>query len=143
MEIKLVFTAADVAFCKEVILAFRTNLNENGYVNDVLSMIKDQSFKLAYIPNPHNTKAAAFIGYRYMFMLRTGPIIYIDDLYTSPDHRGKGLAAALLDHVFEEAKTNGIQSVHLDSGYTLHPAHRLYLHKGYDLACHHFVKKVG
>lgn len=45
------------------------------------------------------TKAAAFIGYRSLNLLRTGPIIYVDDLFTSPDCRGKGYDGTLLNYV--------------------------------------------
>jgi GNAT superfamily N-acetyltransferase len=143
MEFKTAATRGEIAFCKEVLFAFRTNLDEATYIDQILDMIQQESFKLVYIPNEDNTKAAAFTGYRTMNMLRTGPIIYIDDLYTDPQYRGKGHAGALLDYVTKEARDSGKQAVHLDSGYTLHPAHRLYLTKGYMLACHHFALKVS
>lgn len=143
MEFKTATTRAEIAFCKEVMFAFRTNLDEATYIDQTLNMIQDESFKLVYIPNEDNTRAAAFTGYRTMNMLRTGPIIYIDDLYTDPQYRGKGHAGALLDYVAKEALDSGKLAVHLDSGYTLHPAHRLYLNKGYVLACHHFALKIS
>ncbi|WP_176885042.1 hypothetical protein [Dyadobacter soli] len=36
----------------------------------------------------------------------------------------------------------GIQTIRLDSGYDLHDAHRLYLNKGYVLACNHFARQL-
>ncbi|MFP7654823.1 MULTISPECIES: GNAT family N-acetyltransferase [Chryseobacterium] len=143
MEVKEAKTRADIEFCKEVILQFRTNLKEDNYVDQIIEMMNEEGFKLHYIPNDTNTKAVAFIGYRPLQMLRTGKIIYIDDLFTSSECRSKGFAGLLLDHVTKEAETTGIQSVHLDSGYMLHDAHRLYLNKGYVLACNHFAKKIS
>jgi len=106
-------------------------------------MIDNEQFKLVYIPNRENTGVAAFIGYRVLHMLRTGWMIYVDDLYTDPNFRGRGYAGSLLDYVNIRAMEAGIQTVHLDSGYMLHNAHRLYLNKGYVLACNHFAKKIS
>lgn len=135
-------TKEQIVFCKEVLFAFRTNLDEKTYVDFILKMIEDQHYKLVYIPNQDNTKAAAFTGYRFLSRLITGPMIYIDDLYTDPEHRGKGYAGALLDIVEKEALKANITSIHLDSGYTMNDAHRLYLNKGYVLACNHFAKRI-
>ncbi|MBK1896651.1 GNAT family N-acetyltransferase [Chryseobacterium paridis] len=143
MEVKEAKTRAEIEFCKEVILQFRTNMREDNYVDQVLEMMAEEGFRLSYIANDQNTKAVAFIGYRPLQMLRTGKIIYIDDLFTSEECRGKGYAGILLDNVSKEAEITNIQSIHLDSGYMLHTAHRLYLNKGYVLACNHFAKKIS
>jgi len=135
-------TREKIEACKEALFAFRPNLEENTYIDLITNMIKNEAFNLVYIPNKDNTKAAAFIGYRIQHTLRTSWMIYVDDLYTDPAYRGKGYAGALLDYVDSEAAKVKIQSVHLDSGYMLHDAHRLYLNKGYVLACNHFGKKV-
>jgi GNAT superfamily N-acetyltransferase len=136
-------TKEQIAFCREALFAFRPNLEEATYINLVLDMIAHERFKLVYIPNEDNTKAAAFVGYRTLHMLRTGWIIYVDDLYTDPAYRGKGYAGALLDYVDADAVKNGIKGVHLDSGCTLHEAHRLYLNKRFLLGSIHFAKKLA
>ncbi|MEH6306300.1 GNAT family N-acetyltransferase [Olivibacter sp. CPCC 100613] len=140
MILTTVTTREQVAFCKDALFAFRTNLDERTYIDLIMEMITHQAFKLVYIPNEDNTKAAAFIGYRTLHMLMTGWTIYIDDLYTDPAYRGMGYAGSLLDHVDHEATITNIQFIHLDSGYALHNAHRLYLNKGFVLACNHFAK---
>jgi len=142
MNLIEVTTREQVAFCKEALFAFRPMLQEETYIDLVMNMIADERFKLVYIPNDDHTKAAAFTGYRTMLFLRTSWQIYIDDLYTDPAYRGRGYAGALLQYVDREAAKAGIKSVHLDSGYMLHDAHRLYLNSGYVLACHHFAKKL-
>lgn len=143
MDFRIATTRDEIAFCKDVLFAFRTNLDESTYIDLILDMIDNEKFSLVYIPNEDNTKAAGFVGYRVLHTLRTSWMIYIDDLYTDPDYRGNGYAGALLDYVDQEALEKGIQSVHLDSGYMLHDAHRLYLNKKYILACNHFAKMVG
>jgi len=142
MECFKVVTKADIELCKEAILDFRKNLDPELVVDQVFEMISREGFELVFIKGPCSCKASAFVGYRKLRMLRTGPIIYVDDLFTSPANRGKGYAGALLDHIAKEAADSGINSRHLDSGYSLHPAHRLYLNKGYFLACNHFAKTI-
>lgn len=140
MNFVIAKTKSQIVFCKEALFAFRTNLKEATYVEQMLRMIAQENFSLVYIPNKDNTAAAAFIGYRVMCTLRTDRMIYVDDLYTDIEHRGVGYAGSLLDYVEKQAEEAGIASIHLDSGYQLHDAHRLYLNKGYVLACNHFAK---
>lgn len=143
MECKQATTRVDIEICKDAILEFRPNLEPETVVDQVFQMISSEGFELAFVPNEDHTKATAFIGYRKLNLLRTGPMIYIDDLFTFPEFRGKGYAGALLDHVALQAAGGGIKSIHLDSGYALHTAHRLYLNKGYYLACNHFAKAIA
>lgn len=142
MDIIIAHTREQIAFCQEILFAFRPDLDKDTYLDLTMNMIADESFKLAYIPNDDQSQGAAFIGYRTMHLLRTSWMIYVDDLYTHPDYRGRGYAGKLLDHVAAEAAGAGIQTIHLDSGYDLHDAHRLYLNKGYVLACNHFARQV-
>jgi GNAT superfamily N-acetyltransferase len=143
MECKKAVTKSDIAFCKEAILEFRPNIDPETVVDQVFNMITEEKFELVFLPNADNTKAAAFISYRKLNMLRTGRIIYVDDLFTFAECRNKGYAGALLDYVNRQATDEGMKSIHLDSGYALHPAHRLYLNKGYYLACNHFAKAIN
>jgi GNAT superfamily N-acetyltransferase len=143
MECRRAITKADIEICKEAILEFRGNLDPRTVVDQVFEMISHEGFELVFIPNADNTKAGAFIGFRKLNLLRTGPMIYVDDLFTFSEFRGQGYAGTLLDYVAEQAASEGIKTIHLDSGYTLHPAHRLYLNKGYYLACNHFAKSIN
>ena len=136
-------TSQQVTFCRDVLFAFRPNLEEDTYIDKVIKMMEDERFHLVYIPADDQSRAAAFIGYRVMHTLRTGWMIYIDDLYTDPVYRGRGYAGALLDYVDRQAEAQAIPSIHLDSGYMLHDAHRLYLNKNYVLACNHFAKNIA
>ena len=135
-------TTQQVALCRDVLFAFRNNLGQDTYIDKVMKMMEDERFHLVYIPADDQRNAVAFIGYRVMHTLRTGWMIYIDDLYTDPMYRGRGYAGALLDYLDRQAEAQAIPSVHLDSGYMLHDAHRLYLNKNYVLACNHFAKNV-
>lgn len=142
MQIIKAKTPEDIAAAREAILQFRTNLDPANFIEQVHQMMENEYFELAYVPAEDHKKAAAFIGFRTMTTLRTGKIIYVDDLFTLPSYRGHGYAGALLDYVHQQAAEQGIDTVHLDSGFALHPAHRLYLSKGYVLACHHFARQI-
>jgi hypothetical protein len=48
-----------------------------------------------------------------------------------------------MDWMVAHARANGCQGVHLDTGYTRHAAHRLYLRKGLQLNCHHLALDLG
>jgi len=136
-------TTQQVALCRDVLFAFRNNLGQDTYIDKVMKMMEDERFHLVYIPADDQSRAVAFVGYRVMHTLRTGWMIYIDDLYTDPEYRGRGYAGALLSYVDRHAAAEAISSVHLDSGYMLHDAHRLYLNKKYVLACNHFAKNIA
>ena len=141
INIQAVKTTTDIVFCQDVIKGLRPDLDMNTSVSQVIEMMKE-GYQLLYITDDNNKKAAAFIGFRTLQMLRTGKIIYIDDLFTLAAYRGRGYARALLSHVHQQAKASGVKSVHLDSGYTKHDAHRLYLNKGYILECLHFANNL-
>lgn len=82
-------------------------------------------------------------GFRTGNCLAWGHFVYIDDLVTLPEARGKGHASALLRWVDEEAVRLGCQQVHLDSATYRHDAHRRYLTSGYDIQAFHFGKSAS
>ena len=85
-------------------------------------------------------KSAA--GFRLAEFMAWGRVLYIDDLTTLPEARGQGFAGLLLDWLAEYARQQGCQAVHLDTGYTRHAAHRVYLSKGFELSSHHMAKPI-
>ena len=86
--------------------------------------------------------AAAVIGFRPMTLLYAGRTLYVDDLSTRAANRGRGLGSALLTWAEEEARRQGCEELHLDSGVQRFPAHRLYLKYGFDITAHHFARKL-
>lgn len=83
-------------------------------------------------------KAVAAGGFRVNHNLAWGHFLYVDDLITLPEARGRGHAAALLRWIFDEAVRLRCGQVHLDSGTERHAAHRLYLVEGMHISSHHF-----
>lgn len=83
------------------------------------------------------------VGYRFFESLAYGKLVKIDDLVTLPEARGQGHGGRLIDYVRQEAVANQCASIHLDTGYTRHLAHRLYLDKGFEFSCHHLALRLN
>ena len=141
MDIKIAKSVEDIQKCKEVILCLRPHRDETTLEATLLEMF-GEGYVLAYIEE--NNKAIAMIGFRYLQFLYNGKHIYIDDLSTLPEARGKGCAAALLTYVADEAKAKGYNIVTLDSGVTAQrvDAHRLYFNQGFYISSLHFSKNI-
>ena len=139
MEIKQAKEKEDFLKCWEVVHTLRPQLDQERYLTLILYML-DEGYKLIYIEEDGH--GISFCGYRMITMLHRGRSVYIDDLCTLPEARGKGYAKALLDYVLKEAKLEELQSVHLDSGHHRHDAHRLYLNSGFKITSHHFAMEL-
>lgn len=129
----------DIQLCEAVVLELRPHLKGKNLWEQYRKQ-SEESYQILYVRE--NKKAVAFIGYRTLNMLYSGKTVYIDDLCTMPESRGKGYAGTLLDKVFAIAKANNCDTVSLDSGHHRHTAHRLYLNKGFDIVDHHFEKRI-
>jgi GNAT superfamily N-acetyltransferase len=141
MQIQLARTEADILKCWPVMKLLRPHLEEEKFVPLVKEMLSE-GYELAFVEA--NDVAAAAIGYRYQQKLFDGKQIYVDDLTTLEEHRGKGYAGKLLGFVFDLARQRGCVCVTLDSGVGTHrqDAHRLYLNKGFVISSMHFMKKL-
>jgi GNAT superfamily N-acetyltransferase len=135
MQIKTAQTNEDYLKCFDVMQALRPHLTVESFL-ELISKMKDENYTLLFIEE--NNKAISACGYRYLTTLFDGRYIYIDDLSTLPEARGKGYAGALFDFVVEKAKSENLKAVHLDSGHQRYDAHRLYLNKGMKIVYHHF-----
>jgi GNAT superfamily N-acetyltransferase len=83
-------------------------------------------------------QAVAAGGFRVGHNLAWGRFVYVDDLVTLPEARGRGNATALLRWILDEAVRLDCVQVHLDSGTERHAAHSLYLRVGMHISSHHF-----
>lgn len=136
-------TDEDILQCRDAIIALRPHLEQADMVALIRSIMKEDGYELLYIPAEDGSeKAACIAGFRYQRKLHSGRTIYIDDLSTLPEYRGKGYASTLLDHIHTLALEQGLDHVELDSGHHRSDAHRLYLNKGYRVSAHHFSRPV-
>jgi len=90
------------------------------------------------------THALAVAGFRVGHNLAWGRFLYVDDLSTLPEARRRGYGRQLLEWLTEEARREGCDQLHLDSGVTAdrYDAHRLYLNSGLAITSHHFARKL-
>ena len=143
--IKHLLTNEDILLSWPVVFALRPHLQKERFLQQVRDMMQDDGYQMLGLVVEENGSevVASFTGFRHMHKLSSGPGIYIDDLSTLPEHRGKGYAGMLLDYVHNIARESGKERVQLDSGYHRNAAHRVYLNKGYVISAHHFTHTLG
>jgi GNAT superfamily N-acetyltransferase len=100
-----------------------------------------EGYKIVYLER--DMEIASVAGYRVASFLAWGKVLYIDDLITHPEKKRLGLGGALLQWLIEEGRKLGCDEVHLDTGFTRHDAHRLYLNTGFKLTCHHLSLQLA
>jgi predicted GNAT superfamily acetyltransferase len=86
--------------------------------------------------------AAAVAGFRVSQMLAYGRYMYVDDLVTASDRRGRGHADRLFEWLYEEAARQDCAQFHLDSGVGPEraDAHRFYFRHGLRITSYHFAR---
>jgi GNAT superfamily N-acetyltransferase len=94
----------------------------------------------AFLPGEADAGAAA--GFRVLHQLSKARFLYVDDLVTLPSHRSSGFAGMIFDWLVEEARRQGCEQLHLDSGHQRFDAHRFYLNRGMMMNAHHFSMNV-
>lgn len=141
MKVKTANDPDSIMLCFDVMQTLRPHLQKEKFVGLITGMM-NRGYILVYIEE--NGKAVCASGFRMTDHLAWGKPIYIDDLSTLPEARGKGYASAILDYIFRFAAENGRDQVHLDSGCNKerYDAHRLYLKKGFNITSHHFAYKL-
>ncbi|RDD37496.1 putative N-acetyltransferase YhdJ [Trichoplax sp. H2] len=138
MEVVAIKEPQDIIKCFDAYKELRPHLvDAESFVNQVIQQQKEGYTICAIFDQDDPNAAAAVIGYRDMTTLAWGKCIYIDDLSTRSVHRQKGYGSTLLQHVNKLAKHQGYAMLHLDTGYTRHDAHRVYLRNGFQFSYHH------
>ena len=89
--------------------------------------------------------AAAVAGFRLQENLAWGRHLYVDDLVTRADRRGRGHGGALMRWLAVAACRAGCEQLHLDSGVgpDREDAHRLYFNAGLRISSYHFQRPVA
>lgn len=130
----------EILSCFPAFSVLRPHIRESEFLPQVRRQ-QAQSYQIVAAKDEDIVQSAA--GFRFAEFLAWGKVLYIDDLATLPSGRSRGLAGALLDWLIGHAEQNGCRGVHLDTGYTRHSAHRLYLKKGLQLSSHHLALELG
>lgn len=130
----------EVRRCWPVFRELRLNITSEEEFVARWKRQRDEGYQIVYLERDGEVQAVG--GYRLVHSMAWGRILYLDDLAALTEHHGKGLGAAVLEHVQQEARRLGCEAVHLDTGYHRHRAHRTYLRNGFELSCHHLEWKV-
>jgi GNAT superfamily N-acetyltransferase len=112
--VQKVTTKEQILATRDVMRQLRPKLSRDGYLTTVKRMQQTDGYRLAAAYDEGVVRAVA--GYRFMEMLFSGRILYVDDLSTDERHRSKGYGKLLLDWLKAEAKAHGCEQLHLDSG---------------------------
>ena len=138
-EIFLATTDADIKACFSAFSVLRPNVVEKNFLPQVRRQY-EQGYRILALRHDRVVKSAA--GFRLAEYLAWGKVLYVDDLTTLPGAQSRGYGGTLLDWLIKYANDKECNGLHLDSGYTRHAAHRLYLRKGLQLTCHHFAMEL-
>jgi GNAT superfamily N-acetyltransferase len=134
-------TDSDLQKCRRAVQALRTQLTDELYDQAIRRTLADNR-TMVFIEE--DGEAAAVAVFEQGYNLFRGNYIYVDDLSTLPEHRGKGYAGQLIDWILDFARSEGFREVHLDSGVNdaRSDAHRLYLTKRFKVTSLHFAIKM-
>ena len=92
--VKIAESDADILKCREVLTELRPHLKQEFFSEVVRQTLADNRM-LIFIEE--EGKAVSASVFEWGFNLYRGKYIYIDDLTTLPQTRGKGYASQLLD----------------------------------------------
>ena len=133
-------TDKEIEECFDVISELRTHLNKDEFLNTVRHM-ETEGYKLAFIQEKGEVVAAA--GYRIYTNLFMGKHLYVDDLVTKENARSQGHGEQMVKWLRNEAKNEGCNFYHLDSGTHRGEAHKFYFRQGFTIASYHFSEKIN
>jgi GNAT superfamily N-acetyltransferase len=116
--------------------------SREGFTNWINQHQRPEGYRIvaAFLPDKPDAVAAA--GFRIQHELSKARFLYVDDLITLPEYRSQGHADLLFDWLMEEARRQGCEQFHLDSGHHRYDAHRFYLKHGMKMNAHHFFMPV-
>jgi GNAT superfamily N-acetyltransferase len=140
MNIQSLKTHNEIAQSFDIFLELRPHL---ANIENFTTQITDQQ-KEGYeiIAVYKDNEIAACLGFRFLTTLAWGKIIYIDDLVTKKKYQQQGYSKILLDYVIQVGRDNFCNQIHLDTGYSRHDAHKVYLKKGFEFHSHHLIFKL-
>jgi GNAT superfamily N-acetyltransferase len=136
MNILFAETTEQLKKCYPALKELRPHLHDEATYLALMQQMLKEGVKVLMVED--NGIVPSVACFRVNLYLHRGKNLYIDDLSTLPECRGKGYAGKLLDHVKEYAISIGCDTMDLDSGHHRNTAHRLYLNKGFIISSHHF-----
>lgn len=140
MSVRLATTDDEILACFPAIAQLRPHLCAEEFVPRVRRQ-REAGYRLAFLEE--EGRVAAVAGFRLLENLAWGRFLYVDDLVTDAAARSRGYGERLLAWLIAEARRNGCDELHLDSGVQRHAAHRFYLRQRMEITSHHFAMKLS
>lgn len=139
--IKKMLSDNDIELTYPVMSQLRTHVPQYEYLNRVKRQSQTGGYQIAALFDDGQIGCVA--GYRISECLAWGKFMYVDDLVSNQNGRSKNYGKQMLAWLVDEARKNGCEEFHLDSGVQRHGAHRFYLRERMDISCFHFSKKIS
>lgn len=114
-----------------------------GFVSQVNERQRPEGYRLVGSFEEGVEEPVAVAGFRLTHHLSWGRCMYVDDLITRSDFRGRGHAGRLFAWLYEEAARLGCEQFHLDSGFQRLDAHRFYHNQGMNITAFHFKRDLA
>jgi GNAT superfamily N-acetyltransferase len=134
--IRLAQTDEQIQRCFPVMAELRPHLVAAEFIARVRQQHARHGYQLAFAEEDGAVKAVA--GFRLAEFLAWGKTLYVDDLVTTSDARSRGHGQKLFDWLLAQARAQGCDEFHLDSGVQRFGAHRFYLRNRLEIRSHHF-----
>lgn len=122
-----------------VMRQLRPHLQEATYVDEVRAAERSG---LQVVLHRANGVVVAVAGFRLLHQLKTGRVLYVDDLVTDEHARSAGHGEALLSWLMAHAREQQCLAFELDSGVQRHGAHRFYLRERMRISAYHFTRDL-
>ena len=130
-------TDAEIRRCHDVMRQLRPHHDDPEAFVARIKLQQREGYVLASLAEDGAVRAVA--GYRIGNNLAWGKYLYVDDLVTDTTKRSHGHGKKMLDWLFAQAREDGCDELHLDSGVQRVAAHRFYLRDGgMAITSHHF-----
>jgi len=127
------------------LLELRPRLESVERITSQIDAQRSTGYRVAASFEDGDEDAAAVAGFRVSHNLAWGRFLYVDDLVTRGELRGRGHADAVMAWVEREARRQGCGELHLDSGVgpEREDAHRFYFRHGMRIASYHFARSLN
>jgi len=135
-DIRVLQASDDILRCFPLMADLRPHLREDEFVARVQRQQRNHGYRLAILEEEGAIRAVA--GFRIGESLAWGRFLYVDDLVAAARVRFRGYGQQLFDWLLAEARREGCEQLHLDSGVQRHPAHGFYLKNRLHITSHHF-----
>ena len=141
-SVKLATTDYEIRRCFAVMQQLRPHLHDEAdFLVRARRQMGHERWQLIYVED-ENGAPAAVSGFRILECLSSGKTLYVDDLVTAEDQRGKRFGEALMAWMEQTARDEGCETFSLDSGTQRTGAHKFYFRLGLPITSFHFAKKL-